>query len=305
MTEQRKTILVVDDNPTNLAMLLRLLGKEGFEVLIAENGAEALNIARETIPELFLLDVMMPGMDGYTLCRRLKKDVRLADIPVIFVTAKNETDEIVRGFDAGAVDYITKPIRRAEVLARVRTHIRLHEALVEVERLRELALDANPLTKLPGNNTIAQTIQDAIDRAKPVTVIYADLDNFKAYNDKYSFSEGDRILKAAAQLFQAAIRSVCGKDEFVGHIGGDDFVIMVPSEHTRKVGEEIIGRFDQSIVAFYNAEDRERGYISTSDRQGNPRRFPIMSVSLAGVHLTECKCSHFLEVAAICAEVKK
>jgi PleD family two-component response regulator len=202
-------VLVVDDTPDNLAVLVRTLGGAGYEVLAAENARETLEIVQESTPDIFLLDVMLPEMDGFTLCRRLKEDKRTVDIPVLFITARTSTQDVLRGFDAGGVDYITKPVNPAELLARVRTHVRLHEALVELDRLRDLALDANPLTQLPGNNTIARKIQEAIKQRDPLTVIYCDLDNFKAYNDRYGFSAGDQVIQYTAAILRNALDTVC------------------------------------------------------------------------------------------------
>ncbi|MFH1118111.1 MAG: response regulator [Pseudomonadota bacterium] len=305
MTGRRHTVLVVDDTPANLAVCLKTLGGAGYEVLAAEDGREALEIVQETAPDIFLLDVMMPEMDGFTLCRHLKEDKRIADIPVLFLTARTSVQDILRGFDAGGVDYITKPVNQAELLARVQTHVRLHDALVELDRLRELALDANPLTQLPGNSTIARRIQEAVKQEDPLTVIYCDLDNFKAYNDRYGFSAGDELIRYTAAILKDALDTVCNSQGFLGHIGGDDFVLIVNSDQARALGEQIAKSFDRGIESFYDDADRERGGIVVTDRQGRMCRFPPASVSMAGVHLERREWGHYLEVASACAEVKK
>ncbi|MDQ7781643.1 MAG: response regulator [Desulfomonilaceae bacterium] len=305
MIDRQRTVLVVDDMPDNLAVLLRTLGAAGYEVLAAENAREALEIVEETTPDIFLLDVMMPEMDGFALCRRLKEDTRTADIPVLFITARTTTQDVLQGFEAGGVDYITKPVNPAELLARVRTHVRLHEALVELDRLRELALDANPLTQLPGNNTIAKRIQEAIKRGDARTVIYCDLDNFKAYNDRYGFSAGDQLIQFTATVLRNALDTVCRSEGFLGHIGGDDFVLIVQSDQAQALGEEIVKKFDGGIGAFYEGEAKERNGIVITDRQGRKHRFPLVSLSMAGVHVAPNKWDHCLEVASACAEAKK
>jgi diguanylate cyclase (GGDEF)-like protein len=298
-------VLIVDDGPENISLLTLVLTRAGYEVLAAGSGREALEIVESTVPDAFLLDIMMPEMDGYELCRRLKEQERLADIPVIFLTAMDSSDKIVKGLEAGAVDYVTKPFSHAEILARIRTHIRLHEALLEIERLRQLALDANPLTQLPGNNTINRTIQEAIDRRAELAVIYCDLDNFKAYNDRYGFSAGDGVLQFTAGVLRDTCRDTCEKDGFIGHIGGDDFVLLVPADRVTDIGEEIARRFDAGIAEFYEDEDRERRYIETTSRQGEVMKFPFMSISMAGVDLSASQFTDFREVSATCAELKK
>jgi diguanylate cyclase (GGDEF)-like protein len=310
MTERTRIVLVVDDTPANLAVLLGMLGDEGYEVIAAENAEEALEILEEELPDIILLDVMMPGMDGYTLCRHLKQQQRLAEIPVIFITAKSGTQDVVEGFAAGAVDYVAKPFQRPEVLARVRNHIRLHEALVELERLNKLALDASPLTGLPGNNTIAKAVEDAISSKADVAVIYCDLDNFKAFNDRYGFCAGDDVIQFSARILKESLErqreaADGGSDGFLGHIGGDDFVLILPSSWAEPFGAEVVRRYDTEVVSFYNDEDRARGHIVAKDRQGVLREFPFVGVTMAGVYLRQRSLEHFLQVASVCAEVKK
>ncbi len=128
-------IMVVDDNPYNLQILGQLLQKEGYEITMAMNGIDALRSLKHEIPQLILLDIMMPDMDGYEVCSEVKKDDSLKDIPIIFITAKSEVDDIVKGFDVGGVDYVTKPFRARELVARVKTHIELKKARAEIEAL--------------------------------------------------------------------------------------------------------------------------------------------------------------------------
>ncbi len=305
MTGRRRSVLVVDDTPDNLAICLKALGGAGYEVLAAESAHEALEIVQETAPDIFLLDVMMPEMDGFTLCGLLKQDKRIADIPVLFITARTCVQDILRGFDVGGVDYITKPVNQAELLARVQTHVRLHEALVELDRLRKLALDANPLTQLPGNNTITESIQEAVKLPDRPTVIYCDLDYFKAYNDRYGFSAGDQLIQYTATILKNALDKVCGSQGFLGHVGGDDFVLIVPTAQAQALGEKIAASFDEGIGAFYEEADREQDGIVVTDRQGRMCCFPLVCLSMAGVNLARREWKHCLEVASACAEVKK
>jgi diguanylate cyclase (GGDEF)-like protein len=248
----------------------------------------------------------MKGMDGYVLCERLKEDNRLLNVPVIFVTERPDADDIDRAYAAGGVDYIVKPCHLSEFLARVRTHIHLYRLYLENERLRQIAIDSSPLTHLPGNNTVVATIQDAIDRDQDVCVIHADLDNFKAYNDRYGFAEGDELLLFTAETLQTAVRKVCGENQgFLGHIGGDDFVLLLPAEHAMAVGEEIIRRFDDGASNFYSDPEAEQGFIVSEDRQGVRSVFPLVTISLGGVQLRQRRFKKYIEVADVCAEVKQ
>lgn len=304
-TTNKHTALIADDSPSNLQLLYNILAKAGYEVLVAEDGEEVLEIIEAQKPDILLLDVMMPRMDGFELCRRLKRDQRFEATPIIFITAKNSSEDIVSGFAAGAVDYVLKPFNQAEVLARVRTHIHLHEVVMELERIGQLALDANPLTQLPGNNSVTRAINDAVQGGRDACVVYADLDNFKALNDKYGFAVGDQVLRYTAKIIVSAVEAVCGRDGMIGHIGGDDFVFIVPSHSARSVAERVIQDFDRSVSQFYDARDVEQGGIEVADRSGKTRRVPLTSISLGIVELGGQGFTHHLEVAAICAEVKK
>ncbi len=297
-------IVIVDDADMDLRVHATTLRAQGYEVVTATSGTGALAIVETLVPDLFLVAAHMREMDGFTLCERLKDDPRLINVPVIFVMPQPKPDEIDRGYEAGGVDYIAKPCHLSEFLARVAAQIRMFKLLQEVARLEEVAIDANPLTHLPGNNTIVSTIQRAIDAREDVTVIYADLDNFKAFNDHYGFSNGDDVLLFTAETLQTSIRVICPEGAFLGHEGGDDFVMMVDAAHAERLGEEIVKRFDSGAAAFYSDAEAERGHIEAFDRQGRPVRYPIVTLSLAGVRLRTYDFHRFLEVASVCAEVK-
>ena len=304
LDDRQGRIFIIDDADQDLRVHAATLKAHGYDVVTASNGEEALLLVEADVPDLFLIASRMQDMDGFTLCERLKEDARLINVPVIFVTAKATSEDIDLGYAAGGVDYISKPCHLSEFLARVRTHIRLYHLLLEVARLQDIAIDANPLTHLPGNNTIVVTIQDAIDKKLDMTMLYADLDNFKAYNDYYGFSDGDDLLLFTAETLQTAIRTVCTGDTFLGHIGGDDFVMLVPHEHAENLAAEIVKQFDIGAPAFYSDEDADRGYIQAEDRQGLVARFPLAALSMGGVRLQSHDFTRYLEVANVCAETK-
>lgn len=302
--DRQQKILIVDDATENIKILTNLLRDE-YTVFFAKNGKTALKLARSIQPDLILLDIVMPEMDGFEVCRELQEDGETSGAPVIFVSAKGEEGDETRGFEAGAVDYIIKPISPAIVKARVRTHLRLREAVAELKRLNRLALDANPMTGLPGNTVVAEHIKNALGNMENVCVIYADLDNFKAYNDKYGFAMGDDIILFTAQVLKDALAAVNLRDGFVGHIGGDDFVAIVPSEKAEALAHRVIRAFDDGIAGFYNEEDLARECIRTRNRQGVIQTFPLMSISMAGADLAHGIYSQYLQVNDACAEAKK
>ncbi|PKH02766.1 diguanylate cyclase response regulator [Psychromonas sp. MB-3u-54] len=300
----KQKVLIVDDIKDNIKVLIDLLKPE-YKTFFATNGEKALELAKNMIPDIILLDIVMPEMDGFEVCQKLKSNPITCDIPVIFISAKSNIGDEKKGLEVGAVDYITKPISPAIVKARVKNHLKLQEAMQELKRLYNTALDSNPMTGLPGNNSVAKQIKSALDTRENLSVIYSDLDNFKAYNDKYGFALGDQVIKFTCQVFQNVVAELNIKDAFIGHIGGDDFVLIVPSDLTQTVAEKIIHRFDQGVIKFYSSEDAETKCIQSVNRQGESETFPLMSISLAGVDLAQGVYKEYMEVNDVCATTKK
>ena len=239
------TILVVDDNATNRLILTRTMEKAGYAALAAEDGYQAVDVANEHSPDLLLLDVMMPGRDGLETCRILKSKRKTATIPIIFVTAVTDAGEIVKAFDAGGCDYVTKPFRPQEVLARVSAHIKLRQAEEELrERSKEMEALArqlaetntelamlsrlDPLTKLFNRRTWEEAAVEEHERFQrhhfPYSIIMVDVDHFKTFNDSQGHQAGDDCLRQIAE----AIVSACRRIDVVGRYGGEEFVILAP-----------------------------------------------------------------------------
>jgi PleD family two-component response regulator len=297
-------ILIVDDSKQDQRIHATTLRGQGYDVVTAGNAEEALWLVEGQVPELFLISTHLRGTSGFDLCESLKNDSRFLNVPVIFINDNPSYDDIDRVYSVGGVDYIAKPCHLSEFLAKVRSHIKQYDLLLEVERLKELAVDSSPLTHLPGNNAIVAKIQEAIDNVWDVALIYTDLDNFKAYNDAYGFSAGDDVLLYNADILNNVLRTVCLGDGFLGHIGGDDFVLVVPKDKVDPVGEAIITNFDRGASAFYSELDANRGYIESDDRAGNKVEFPIVSISMGGVLLKDSNFTRYVEVATLCAELK-
>jgi len=301
---QSQKILIADDSRINIDILVEIF-KDEYEIIIARDGRQTLKRVASDPPDLILLDILMPEIDGYVVCRRLKEDAKTTDIPVVFITSLSHKDDESRGLALGAIDYIKKPIKVPIVKARVSNLLKLRAAMVELESLRQLALDANPNTGLPGNNSINKILTAALQNNDASCVIYADLDNFKAFNDKYGFARGDAVIQFTASVLKKAVKTSDCDDAFIGHIGGDDFVLLIPSETSNDVADAIKSRFDQGIIAFYNSEDAQAQCVRTSDRQGRPKTFPLMSISMAGVDLANRRFSQYIQVNDACAEMKK
>jgi PleD family two-component response regulator len=288
-------ILIIDDESDIVTTWTMRLERLGFTVATAANGQAGLSAMVHDLPDLVLLDVMLPQIDGIALCRRLKQDAVTAQIPIVLLTAKGTLQDKLTGMDSGADDYITKDADPAEIEARIKMVLRRSRA----------NLGANPLTKLPGTSELEHRLQGYLAGQELFAVGYADLDNFKAYNDTYGFVKGDQVIKQAAAVLIEAVRR-CGRPgDFVGHIGGDDFVFITAPSYADVICRTAIARLDQEFPAFYTDEDRRRGFIATRDRQGQMRQFPLLSISIAVVTNDKKPLSSVGEIARIAAEIKK
>jgi diguanylate cyclase (GGDEF)-like protein len=288
------TILVADNEPDILRFVEVNLRLEGFDVVLARDGTEALAQAFEVRPSLILLDVMMPGLDGFEVCRRLRADPRTSHVPVIFLTAKSMTADKVVGLTAGADDYVLKPFDPIELIARVRTTL---------QRAAELRA-TSPLTGLPGNHRIGVEISRRLMEGEDVAVVYADVNDFKSYNDRYGFLRGDGVILLTADVLQSALAEHAGSERFIGHIGGDDFIMICHPDTVEAVCRAVVSEFDQRIPTAYDPEDAEVGYLELPDRQGDTRRFPIITIAL-GVATTERReFSDHREMVEVATEMK-
>ena len=238
-----ETILVVDDDPDIARFVEVNLRSAGYEVAVAGDGEEAIRKALELRPDLVLLDVMMPKVDGFEVAQRLRRNPRTGNTSIIMVTAKALSTDKVLGLTAGADDYIIKPFDPIELLARVKGTLR---------RAREMR-NLSPLTGLPGNIRIQEEIERCVREGKAFAVLYADLDHFKAYNDHYGFLRGDEAIRTTARVLQEAAEEVAGSEAFVGHVGGDDFVALVPPDLAAPLAQRIVERAIRAGVrAFLN-----------------------------------------------------
>lgn len=289
-----QTILVVDDEPDALEIVKEGMEFRGYTVVTATNGLDALKIIEEEHPDLIILDVMMPRMDGFETCRVLKAGYQTNQIPVLLLTARGEIEDKVEGLAVGADDYLSKPFDMRELAARV-------DMLMRRTRRN---LEASPLTGLPGNISFQQEVQRRIEAGGLFAVAYLDVDNFKAYNDRYGHARGDDVIKMTARVSVEAVESVGNGDDFVAHVGGDDFFIVSVPNRVEAIANDLIKRFDTDVLLQYNEDDRSQGFIVSKDRRGNVQRFPFMSLSIAIVTNEIREIRHHAVVTQVCAELK-
>jgi diguanylate cyclase (GGDEF)-like protein len=289
------SILVVDDEAHLRKILKFHLEASGFRVLVAEDGVQALEIAKREQPALILLDLMMPKMSGNEVCRELKVEPTTRFIPVIILTAKTGSEEKVRQMENGAQDYITKPFSLAEVLVRVKSMI----AWSRMQR------HANPLTGLPGNISIEEEMTRRIHGKERFAVLYADLDNFKPFNDHYGYHRGDQAIFAISRILVGAVREAGNRADFVGHIGGDDFFVVTTPDRAELVGRAILGEFERVRPTLIDAKDAEAGFIEVKNRMGEVERFPLVTLTIAAVNNVQREIRHVAEASDIAAELKR
>jgi diguanylate cyclase (GGDEF)-like protein len=287
-------ILIVDDSPFFRGQLKLTLSRE-YEVIEAGLGAEGLDLVKSEKPDLVLLDVVMPDYSGFEICRILRESESNNLMPIIMITSQDAQEDILVGLEYGADDYVKKPFNERELISRIRNLFR------RIDRNR----NANPLTGLSGNIEIQREITSRISRGLCFAVIYADLDNFKAYNDAYGYSNGDRIIVLTADILADQVTLFGNPDDFIGHVGGDDFIVVTTPDRTEAICGSVIAEFDEKVLDFYNEEDRGRGVITTKNRKGEVETFPLMTVSMAIVTNERREIASHVEVGEIAAEVKK
>lgn len=293
-------IVAADDSQLMLKIIEDKLLEAGYEVETAANGKEAWEKILDNPPDLVILDVMMPIMTGWEVCCQLRKHSLTNALPIILLTARSEEADRIAGLELGADDYIVKPFSANELLARVKA------ILARTKRSRQ----ANPLTGLPGNEAIEEKVNKRLGSEMPTAVVYADLDNFKAFNDVYGFKQGDKAIKLTSRILSDSLEWWTDEESdteeyFLGHIGGDDFVVIMEPEKVNDFCQMVVERFDLEIKYLYKKEDLERGYILTTNRRGEWEKYPIISLSLAVVDFQNQSLKSYQQLGEKAAEIKK
>jgi diguanylate cyclase (GGDEF)-like protein len=288
-------ILIIDDDPDIVGFVETSLEMDGYDVRSALDGRAGIDAALADPPDLVLLDLMMPDVDGFEVLERLKTSPASVNVAVVLLTAKANVRDLVRGLDSGADDYITKPFDIDELRARVGSVLRRSKAM----------RDLSPLTGLPGNFRIAEELERRVISGRPVAVVHADLDNFKAFNDHYGFMRGDNVIKFTANTLVEAALEVGDPTCFIGHVGGDDFIMVMDPSSAEQFCKAVVQRFDDGILDFYDAHDALRGYVEVIDRRGERHAFPIVSFSLGVATNTRRTFTSEWEASAIASEMKE
>jgi diguanylate cyclase (GGDEF)-like protein len=289
-----RKVLVVDDDPEVIQILGINLAHANFDVISARNGAEALAMAAKERPDLILLDIVLPDLDGLDVCRQLKETPPTRNIPIIAISAKTESEDRLAAIAAGIEHYITKPFAPAEVVALVQNSFK---------RL-EQDDDADSLTCLVNRAQINSRVTAQIKQNKPFAVINLDIDHFRVFNSVYGFDQGDRAIQLLADILYEAVKLFGNPDDLIGHCEGDDFIVVSTPQKARILCQTIIANFDSRVRALYKPEDLERGYIEYQGRLGQREQCPMVSLSVAVVTNEKRTFSSPLQVSEVAAELR-
>ncbi|OIO00882.1 MAG: diguanylate cyclase response regulator [Desulfovibrionaceae bacterium CG1_02_65_16] len=291
---QQRAMLLTPD-PELGALFKRLWPPLEVEWTIIARGRRAMEAIFNEPPDILVVDNRLPDIPSAEVAAIVKSENVYRQMPVILCLDRADLEREWNWNEIEADDFLVRPFTDREAKQRVQL------TLCRATR----AMDANPLTKLPGNTSIISRIQDLIDRKDDFALAYCDLDYFKSFNDKYGFSRGDEVLMMTARVIVNTIRGFTGVRSFVGHVGGDDFVFIVPASIAEEACRRVVAAFDAIVPHFYDEDDRDRECIISTDRQGEVRTFPLMALSIAVVFNTGGRLKHFGEASAIAMGLKK
>lgn len=293
--QRKQRAFLLSPDKSFVTMLQSLWSPDVLEFTVFDHGGGAIEHMFNEPPDLLVVDNRLTDISAREVANLVKSENVYRQLPVVMCVDPIDVEEPWNWNEIEVDDFLVRPFNPSEV--RDRINLSLCRAM--------RALDANPLSKLPGNTSIIQRIQGLIDAKSDFALAYCDLDYFKSYNDKYGFSRGDEILMMSARLIVNTIRSYPGVLSFVGHVGGDDFVFILPPEKAEDACQRIIASFDDIVPHFYDPDDRKAGNITSVDREGKTKVFPLMAISIAVVINTNGRIEHYGEVSSIAMGLKK
>jgi len=268
--------------------------QSGKQPIPVHDPVELEQMVLRALPSLVLVDADSTGAQGLDACRRLKVDPYTAIVPLVAVTGRHVTERVMEWFSAGADEVVTPLFESSEQSGRL-------DALV-TRTQRDVAV--NPSTRLPGTTEIEREIRRRMEAGERFAVCYADLDHFKEYNDRYSYYDGDRVIYLVSRILHDVVKGMIERRGFVGHIGGDDFIFIVPVDDISAVCTEVLTVFDTLIPYQYNEQDRRAGYYFGKDRRGQLHRVPLMTLSIGIVTNEHRKFAHPAQVSELATEMK-
>jgi len=287
-------ILVVEDDIDISNMLRIYFQSQGYEVAVAPRGGDALEMCRQQLPNIVVLDIMLPDIDGYEVCRQLRSNLRTSHIPIIFLTQKDERSDKIQGLELGADDYITKPFDVEELRLRVKNAI----ARATYESL------TNPTTGLPSARLIEDQLRRLLRRDN-WGIIYIGIDRLEPFKEVYGFVAADEVLRYTAMVLGETADRIGTPEDFIGHIGGDDFLVITRKELIRPMVQDMTRRFSEGIVTHYDFKTRQQGYLVIRDDQGNEQRVGLMELAIGAISSDDGPFTDIREITEAAAAARR
>ena len=286
-------IYIIDDDESSI-IVFRELFKDDPEFKFISVKSNQIAIALMNIPSMIIVNEDAIDVDVLKLCKKIRADEDNSITPIIVVSSESDKTHRVKILQESVEYYIKKPVNAQY----------LYYTIKNLSRLLTINRRISPLTGLPGNVQIHAELKKRISNKEAFSVLYLDLDNFKAYNDVYGFLKGDEIIKFTADTIIRCVHEFIHDGTFVGHIGGDDFIAVIPGIKCEKLCESILANFDTKVVNFFTDEDVEKGYIEVANRRGKLEQFPLTSISIGVVEADENRFTNILEIGEVGAQVK-
>jgi diguanylate cyclase (GGDEF)-like protein len=288
------SILVVENENVITREIQAKLGCDGYRTILLFDGDDIIQCVLREIPSLVILDATLVGCETARIIQRLRDHPKCMHIPIMVVSAQVSLREKIHAYEIGVDSYLVKPLNLEELLAHTKRHLM---------RMQQSTL--SPLTYLPGGLQVEHVLENKICSREPWSILYLDLDNFKAFNDIYGFLVGNGMIMLVGNVCQEVVYEYGNADDFVGHIGGDDFVVVTTPDREKLLCHHILTRYKQESIVLYHRSDLERGTISGVDRKGRPFQFPLVTLSIGVVSDYSC-CTHAVsEISYLTAEAKR
>ncbi len=292
MSEGR--ILVVEDDADISNMLQLYFKSQGYEVHVALRGGVALDLARQKMPNVIVLDIMLPDLDGYEVCRRLRTNLRTSHIPIIFLTQRDERSDKIHGLELGADDYITKPFDVEELRLRVRNTI----------KSAEIASLTSPSTGLASGRLIEQQLRELMLR-EDWGIIYLGIRGLDDFNEAYGFVAGEDVLRFTGMVLNHAVEERGTPGDFVGHIGGNDFIVISEADRVGPLRDEIVKQFNDDVGTHYDFISRMQGYLVVKDDEDNALQAPLMNLAVGTLRSADGPFTDIREITEAAAEARR
>ena len=286
-------IYIIDDDETSV-LVFRELFKNDTEYKFISVKSEQIDVALRNIPTIIIINEDAIDVDTVELCKKIRNDDDNSITPVIVVSSNSDKEHRIEILKESVEYYIKKPVNAQY----------LYYTIKNLGRLLSINRRISPLTGLPGNVQIHAELKKRISNRENFSVLYLDLDNFKAYNDVYGFLKGDQIIEYTADTILKCIHQSFKENYFIGHIGGDDFIAIVPTLDVDNICQLIIANFDEGVTKFFTEEDLEKGYIEVANRKGIIEQFSLTSISIGAVIADKDRFANILEIGEIGAQVK-